>query len=182
MIGSRWIVDQVHILTRRELAAVLCELLRLGAKSQNARLNRTILRLACCCGLRVAIQRTVRRFHILAVFARILWTPSLERGVRNRAVVATMPYIVGRRIAYSQFTGTKRHRLDPRICSSWPAAPSIRSPFSSMQKPPWLLSRIRFESPNCHYSQDYSYYSRFLIKTVIVCARLRRLATALVIA
>ena len=54
MRGSSWNVDPVRILTRRELAAVLCDLTRRGATSCSARLNRTILRLACCSGLRVS--------------------------------------------------------------------------------------------------------------------------------
>lgn len=52
MRGSTWFVDPVRILTRRDLAAVLCELVWRSATSCNARLNRTIFRLACCCGVR----------------------------------------------------------------------------------------------------------------------------------
>src|SRR4051794_7388336 len=54
MRGSSWNVDPVRILTRREFAAVLGDLTRRGATSCSARLNRNILRLACCCGLRVS--------------------------------------------------------------------------------------------------------------------------------
>ena len=48
--SSHWNVDQTRILTRRELSAVLAA----TAKSQNAQRNRIIVRLACCCGLRVS--------------------------------------------------------------------------------------------------------------------------------
>ena len=48
--SSHWNVDQTRILTRRELGAVLAA----PAKSQNAQRNRIIVRLACCCGLRVS--------------------------------------------------------------------------------------------------------------------------------
>ena len=47
---SHWNVDQTRILTRRELAVVLAA----PAKSQNGQRNRIIVRLACCCGLRVS--------------------------------------------------------------------------------------------------------------------------------
>ena len=46
-----WNLDPTRILTRRELAAVLAD----GARqSANAQRNLVIVRLACCCGLRVS--------------------------------------------------------------------------------------------------------------------------------
>jgi integrase len=47
-----WNLDATSILTRRELAAVLADLK--ARRSLNARRNRVIFRLACCCGLRVS--------------------------------------------------------------------------------------------------------------------------------
>ena len=49
---STWNIEPDRILTRRELAAVL-DLKRQAAKSANARRNLIVVRLACCCGLRV---------------------------------------------------------------------------------------------------------------------------------
>jgi integrase/recombinase XerD len=49
-----WNLDQMKILTRRELAAVLADAKRLSARSANSRRNLVIVRLACCCGLRVS--------------------------------------------------------------------------------------------------------------------------------
>jgi integrase len=49
-----WSVDPMKILTRRELAAVLADANRQAARSANARRNLIIVRLACCCGLRVS--------------------------------------------------------------------------------------------------------------------------------
>lgn len=46
--------DPTKILTRRELAAVLCDLKAKAVRSKNARLNLIVFRLACCCGLRAS--------------------------------------------------------------------------------------------------------------------------------
>ena len=47
-------LDATKILTRRELAAVLNDLKRKSPRSKNTRLNLTLFRLACCCGLRAS--------------------------------------------------------------------------------------------------------------------------------
>ena len=78
MIDFHWIVDPVRVLTRRELAAVLCELLRLGAKSQKARMNCTILRLACCCGLRPSEIAELRVGDVLVEGERLHCDESSE--------------------------------------------------------------------------------------------------------
>ena len=49
-----WNVDPTKILMRHELAAVLGDLNSRAIRSGQAHLNRAILRLACCCGLRVS--------------------------------------------------------------------------------------------------------------------------------
>jgi integrase len=48
-----WTVDPTRVLTRRELAAVIADLKR-SSRYANARRNLVIVRLACCCGLRVS--------------------------------------------------------------------------------------------------------------------------------
>lgn len=53
-IYSTWQVDSWRLLSRTELAAVLADLERKAASSLNTRLNLLIVRLACCCGLRVS--------------------------------------------------------------------------------------------------------------------------------
>ena len=63
MRHSGWNVDPVRILMRRELVAVLCNLTHRSAASCNARLNRTIFRLASCCGLRVSEIGNLRVSH-----------------------------------------------------------------------------------------------------------------------
>ena len=47
-------VDSTKILTRRELAAVLADLKAKAEQSRNTHLNLILVRLACCCGLRVS--------------------------------------------------------------------------------------------------------------------------------
>src|SRR6516164_8985124 len=49
-----WNLDPMKILTRRELARVLADARRQAARSAKAQRNLAIVRLACCCGLRVS--------------------------------------------------------------------------------------------------------------------------------
>jgi integrase/recombinase XerD len=53
-IGTSIRVDATKILSRRELAAVLADLTRKAARSRNTWLNLILVRLSCCCGLRVS--------------------------------------------------------------------------------------------------------------------------------
>ena len=48
-----WRIDATKILTKREIAAVLADLHRKAPRSLNTRMNQSVFRLACCCGLRV---------------------------------------------------------------------------------------------------------------------------------
>jgi integrase len=49
-----WNLDPTKVLTRRELASVLAAARPHAERSANARRNLIIVRLACCCGLRVS--------------------------------------------------------------------------------------------------------------------------------
>src|SRR5262249_12007157 len=49
-----WTVDVTRVLTRRELATVLADARKQAEQSLNAQRNLIIVRLACCCGLRVS--------------------------------------------------------------------------------------------------------------------------------
>src|SRR5579872_5595838 len=53
-LGSPIRVDATKILSRRELAAVLDDLHRKAPRSANTWLNLILVRLSCCCGLRVS--------------------------------------------------------------------------------------------------------------------------------
>jgi integrase len=88
MRHSAWNVDPVRILTRRELAAVLGDLTQRGARSQDARLNRTILRLACCCGLRVSeiAGLALGDVHIEGGRPHLHVRPQIAKGGRRRRV------------------------------------------------------------------------------------------------
>lgn len=54
MHHAPWTLDPTRILTRRELAAVLADAKGKAPRYKNSRLNLVIVRLACCCGLRVS--------------------------------------------------------------------------------------------------------------------------------
>jgi integrase len=53
-IGTAIRVDATKILSRRELSAVLVDLKRKAPRSRNTWLNLILVRLSCCCGLRVS--------------------------------------------------------------------------------------------------------------------------------
>src|SRR5689334_9210091 len=54
MYANTWQIDSTKILLKHEIVAVLADLVVKAPRSEHARLNRTIFRLACCCGLRVS--------------------------------------------------------------------------------------------------------------------------------
>src|SRR6478735_4093658 len=51
---STWNLDASQILSRQELAAVLCDLKKRASRLPNVQMNLAIVRLACCCGLRAS--------------------------------------------------------------------------------------------------------------------------------
>jgi integrase len=55
-----WTVDVARVLTRREPATVLADPRSQAERSLNAQRNLVIVRLACCCGLRVSEIGTLR--------------------------------------------------------------------------------------------------------------------------
>lgn len=54
MYSNTWTVDVTRVLTRKELATVLADAKAKAERSLNAQRNLAIVRLACCCGLRVS--------------------------------------------------------------------------------------------------------------------------------
>lgn len=89
MIGvSTWNIHPVQILTRRELACVLEDLGEKAPRSANARMNRVIFRLACCCGLRVSEIAALRLSDVLAQNGRphLRVRPEGAKGGRSRVV------------------------------------------------------------------------------------------------
>ena len=81
---STWRIEPTKILTRRELASVLEDLHARARRSQSARLNLVIFRLACC-GLPAApAHRTTNRLPEAksarqAIEAAFLASPFLDR-------------------------------------------------------------------------------------------------------
>ncbi|GAG31174.1 unnamed protein product, partial [marine sediment metagenome] len=83
-----WNISQTKILTRRELRAVLTALSRRSRRSLNARLSLVIVRLACCCGLRVSEIANLRLDDVRVAGDRphIRVPRSLGKGHRARTV------------------------------------------------------------------------------------------------
>ena len=54
MHSTPWNLDQTRLLTRRELANVLADNANKARRSENSWRNLIIVRLSCCCGLRVS--------------------------------------------------------------------------------------------------------------------------------
>lgn len=75
-----WNVDSTKILLRSELTAVLADLAKRSRYSVRVRLDRTIFRLACCCGLRVSEIAQLRLADVQL--------DSLRPHIRIRAAIA----------------------------------------------------------------------------------------------
>ncbi len=86
LYASTWTIGPTKVLTRSELRAVLADLERRGVRSPNARLNQVIVRLACCCGLRVSEIANLRMADVRLEGARpqILVHKEHARGHRVR--------------------------------------------------------------------------------------------------
>jgi integrase len=85
---SDWSVDTTKILSRRELAAVLADLERRSARSRQARLNRVIFRLACCCGLRASeiSGLQIADVHVSETRPHLVVRPQNGKGEKGRPV------------------------------------------------------------------------------------------------
>jgi integrase len=75
-----WNVDSTKILLRSELTAVLADLAKRSQYSARVRMDRTIFRLACCCGLRVSETAQLRLGDVQL--------DSLRPHIRIRAAIA----------------------------------------------------------------------------------------------
>src|SRR3977135_2909808 len=87
-IGNANRVDATKILSRRELAAVLDDLHGKAPRSANTWLNLILVRLACCCGLRVSEIAGLRISDIRVGPARphIRIRRGASKGGRSRMV------------------------------------------------------------------------------------------------
>lgn len=88
MYASLWNVNQTKILTRKELQAVLGDLTLRAERSLNARLSLMVVRLACCCGLRVSEIAALRLDDVRIEGGRphIRIRPGVAKGGRARTV------------------------------------------------------------------------------------------------
>ena len=108
MMHTMWNVDPTKVLTRRELTAVLDDINRQSERSLNARRNRVIVRLACCCGLRVSEIANLQLNDVLIDLAR----PHLRQGARGSDpfVCSVQAHRMGKRL--------QRHAVRRRFLSA----------------------------------------------------------------
>jgi integrase len=152
---STWRIEPTKILTRRELACVLEDLHARAKRSERARLNLIIFRLACCCGLRASEIAGLRCEDVIVGVTR----PHL----RIRAVTAKGGR--GRQAPLWWDAGTLSD------LEAWKATRMIQravryAPFIGCQKPGWRGEPLK----------RHSLRRRFLTACKILgCERLRTL-------
>ena len=83
-----WNLDPTRLLSRRELTTVLADLATRAPRSANDRRNRIVVRLACCCGLRVS---EIAGLQIDDVVTEVQWPHlrlrrEITKGRRARCV------------------------------------------------------------------------------------------------
>lgn len=83
-----WTVDPVKVLTRRELTTILDHFTARAERSPQVRLNRTILRIACCAGLRVSEIAALRLDDLRVDSSRphLIVRPETAKGGHVRTV------------------------------------------------------------------------------------------------
>jgi len=125
MMAPNWSVGPVQILTRRELALVLSHLAFQSIRSRNARMNRAIFRLACCCGLRVSEIAWLRLADVFLGIARPHLRIRAETAKGGRARVVPLWWDAA---TLAELTKWKRERESQRarpndamICCLWPS-------------------------------------------------------------
>jgi site-specific recombinase XerD len=88
---STWNLDPTKLLTRRELATVLDDLARRANDSPNSHRNLVVVRLACCCGLRVSEMAALEFDDVVVDVSRT--------GDHERREIAVCAVVVGCRDA-----------------------------------------------------------------------------------
>src|SRR5262245_26107745 len=124
MFASAWTVDPVKILTRRELANVLADLARRAPRSASRRMNQVILRLACCCGLRVSEIGALRLVDVCVGAGRPHLRVGPDGAKGKRARIVPLWWDAG---TLADVTAWKREREtagarpgDAFVCCLWP--------------------------------------------------------------
>ena len=85
---STWNLDPTRILTRRELTTVLADLSARAARYANSQRNLIVVRLACCCGLRVSEIAGLQLDDVVADVQRphLRLRRQITKGKRARCV------------------------------------------------------------------------------------------------
>lgn len=106
--GTHLRIDATKILTRRELAQVLGDLTSKAPRSANTSMNLILVRLACCCGLRVS---EIAGLNVASLYALRLWLRTIRKT------------FVFRRLPSAATTGAP---VPKSTCPSSPGPHSIR--------------------------------------------------------
>jgi integrase len=116
-----WNVDPTKVLTRRELATVLADAKCQAERSANARRNSIIVRLSCCCGLRVSEIAGLEMDDVLVDVARPHLRLRRETTKGKRARMVPLWWDAG---TLADLTAWKAERTqqgakgrDPFVCS-----------------------------------------------------------------
>ena len=139
-----WRLDATKILTRRELATVLADVKKKAVRSANARRNLVIVRLACCCGLRVSEIAGLQLNDVILGVTRphLKLRREITKGKRTRTVplwsgAGTLADLVAWKAerveqgaagddpfvcsvqAHRKWEGLQRHAVQRRFLSAW---------------------------------------------------------------
>ena len=125
MYLTPWSVDPVKILTRRELALILNNLSLRASSSRQAKMNLTIIRLACCTGLRVSEIAALQLDDVRVDSGRPHLRVRPEGAKGGRARIVPLWWDAG---TLDDLKEWKKERLaqkarstDPFICCLWPS-------------------------------------------------------------
>jgi len=125
---STWNLDPTRILTRRELTTVLADLTTRATRANTQR-NLIIVRLACCCGLRVSEIAGLQLNDVVANVQRLHLR--LRRQITKSKRARWRWTMTGRWASYSRSLGTgsiERTDSGPTISSRTELTPSLRAP------------------------------------------------------
>jgi len=125
MHTPNWSVSPVQILTRRELNQVLSDLAVRSLRTRNARMNRVIFRLACCCGLRVSEIAALRLADVCVGVARPHLRIRAEGAKGGRARVVPLWWDAPTLCELTEWKrereGQRARSSDALVCCLWPS-------------------------------------------------------------
>jgi integrase len=118
---STWNIDSSQILSRQELAAVLCDLKKRADRLPNVHMNLAIVRLAGCCGLRASEIGGIRLGDVRVDIGRPHLMVRAEYAKLGRSRRVPLWWDAGTLADLTAWSHYRRHQgvrsNDPFICS-----------------------------------------------------------------